>query len=860
MASFKTFFDLIGRDMATPAVNRVSKSMVRLQGTVKKTTAGLKGMSAQFSAMAVGGAFMRAGSGITNMMDKATTEAGRLEFSLAELQGVAQVSEKVLSDLANTARRLGIETQFTPTEALAGLQALAQQGYNANQQMESIESVLLLSGASGGRLPLADSAKLTAQTLKAFGLKAGDAGITIDRMARISTLSGIAIEELAGIFQNASAGAISMGTSFTDAIATLGLIKNIIPSAEMAGSAFAIMTQRLADPNKQAVIKKFLNVDVVDEATGKYRSFSDLLVDISGEMETLTDAQRGDFVNQAFGPRAAKGILSVFAQLRSGIEGVNGETLKGREAMDHFLNAMDEDKVEGFAKSLNELKLDTMEGQMTLLTGSLNTFLGELGRGTAGLTKGAVKAFLSVFNRMLDLFANLPASVKGGIGMFIEMAGVTLKLVGGLFLLRGVMGMLGLSFTGFFLAIGKVLLISAPLLLFISAFALGVYGIVRTMGKDLGGLGGSWEGMFDKIKLGFKGTIDLIRTGALSQSVLDELDKTKNQGVAGFLVTISGVITKAKSFFKGMMAGYDAGLARLSKPWMRLKDAIALVFGDWMRLTNEGGKTVDEWEKKGQGFGGTLSGLTEMVLDFSTGMILLGRDIAKAFEGITVEDVIDGFNTMLEVLKSLGKAVMFVADGISYLGSLGQGADLSRKQMMAEARLFGGDAHADRLRAGFKRIDQTTGEGRMGAGIRRQRELEFFSRVESGTGGGPRTAASFITKQSGAENAPGVIDKIGSAIQQQFSGIADPIDFLGKLTGLGSAAKVTSEADARLAQYLNTVPTLEKLAAKRIEIPVKLGEREVGRAVANVFVDAQEEGTAGADQFDFGPVALGAGE
>jgi TP901 family phage tail tape measure protein len=685
--SMKTIFDVLARDGATPVLNKVSGSFGRMRQAAKNANMALGGMNAGVASMqrrmqgimaggVVGAGFLKVGAGLQGLIKESVKQAGDLEYELATLKGISGATAKEMNLLADAAARAGVETQFTPTQAVQGLQNLAQQGFTTAQQLEGLMPALLLSGASGGKVPLADAAKLSAQVVKGFGRAAGDAGIMVDQMVKTTTKSGMAIDDLAGAMQFASSAAQNMEVDFTSTLATLGLIKNVIPSAEVAGSAFQILTARISKPLNQKKLKQNLGIDVVDQATGEFRGFGALLLDISSKFAKMKGGKRAGLIQEIFGPRGMKGIMPLMTQLEKGITTQTGEVLKGQEAWAYWMNELDEDKVKGFAKSMNDMKLDTLTGQMELLTGSVQTFMMELGKGSAQFSKGIVKSFLAAFNTMLSVFQELPQGLKTGIAAFTMISGTVMTFVGAILLARVGLRLFGFSLSGLVMGIGKMLLIAAPLTILFGGIALGAYGIARAVSGGFGKSATKTTTFFDKVKMGFKGMVDIVKLGGLSKETEKEFLKMgKSPMLAAFFKRFIDGWRKAKEFFSGVVKGFDEGLVRLEQPWQRLTDTVGRIFDIWTGGTQRSIKSTNEWKERGEVFGDKLVDISESVLTLTTRFAELGESMAKSFEGVTVDDLIDDLEKVLGAVTSIIGAIADVIRGLNFVGkAIGEGA------------------------------------------------------------------------------------------------------------------------------------------------------------------------------------------
>jgi len=578
--------------------------------------------------------------------------------------------------LAAAAAKAGVETQFTPTEAVQGLQNLAQQGFTANQQLGALMPALLLSGASGGKVPLADAAKLTAQVVKGFGRDAEDAGIMVDQMVRTTTKSGMAIENLAGAMQYASSAAQNMDVDFRSTLATLGLIKNIIPSAEVAGSAFQIFTARLSKPLNQKKLKENLGIDVIDKATGEFRGFGALLLDISDKAEGMAGGKRAAIIQDVFGPRGMKGVVPLLTQLQKGITTETGQVLKGQAAWKYWMETLDPETVKGFAESMNEMKLDTMNGQLQLLTGSLQTFMMEFGKGSAQFTKGIVKAFIGGFNTFLSLFQELPQGLKTGAAGFIMIAGSITKFMGVLLLARVGLRLFGFSLSGLLLGVVKMLALALPVTLFFGGIALWAWGVYRAVSGNFGRAEKSTASFADKIKMAFKGIVDIVKTGGLSKATEKEFLKMgASPMLSAFFKRFIQIWRNAQAFFTGVIEGFQNSMGRLEGPWNRFTDTVTRIFNIWTGGASQGISATDKWTGKGVALGDTMVDLSVVVLELATNFATMSEKVAEAFKDVTLDDAVGAFKGLLKVLEGIYKVISGIMGFFDTFGTaIGEGA------------------------------------------------------------------------------------------------------------------------------------------------------------------------------------------
>jgi TP901 family phage tail tape measure protein len=95
--------------------------------------------------------------------------AGRFEQGLAAIGAVTRATSRELAMLRKAAINAGIETQFSPDEAIQGLTSLATAGQTAAQATRTLIPVLDLAAGSLGQLGVASAAEAVVGTLNAYG-------------------------------------------------------------------------------------------------------------------------------------------------------------------------------------------------------------------------------------------------------------------------------------------------------------------------------------------------------------------------------------------------------------------------------------------------------------------------------------------------------------------------------------------------------------------------------------------------------------------------------------------------------------------------------------------------------------------
>ncbi|MDD5542882.1 MAG: phage tail tape measure protein [Acidobacteriia bacterium] len=743
----KTIFDIIARDNASGAFYKVENSMRRVgkaqkeitrlnvqQGWASKAAAGVGGffsggLGKEFEKMAVGGGIMVAGGGIVGGLKAAEKLAGQFAYQIAGLGAVSGATAQELKAMETSAKKAGIATQYTPTEAAQALQTLAQAGFNAQQSINLLNPALDLAASSAGQLTVEMGAGVMTQAIRGFGVEAKDASLAVDQMLKAVQAFSIDAADLPLGLSNVSRGAQRMGQNISESMITFGLVRNVISRVETAATATGVAMERLANKDVMAKIKSEMGVDVA--VNGKFRSYLDVIADMLPKLQKMSEVKRANFFEQTFGSEGSRGIQAIYAQLTNGVQTVTGQTVKGADAIKYYREQMA--GAGGTAASFREALLESSEGQKILWKGSVETAKISTGQVVSSIIKPLFKGALGTLNSFIEAFEVLPPIAQKITVGFAGVAGVFMKTLGAVILLGGAMKMLGITFKGLLFTVGKTLLVAVPLLGVLGALGVGFYGMHRAAEKNIGGTGGMFSGLWSKIKLGFRGTLDLISGGGLSEAVKKDLQKSENTGVAKFLVWVTGAIGRAKAFFGGMVAGFDAGLAKLDGPFGRFKSTLMGIFG--FSDTSDPAKTMQEWGKAGESLGGKLADLSAKIIDLADRGV---KSLSQAFKGFSLEDVSGALQGIITLFETMAKLIDRISDGIGIVvdawtalkAGNRTGGDIKKMttdEMLAATRAKKGRESRDEMQAMFSAIDKMVERGeRTAMGGRVLKESAFI--------------------------------------------------------------------------------------------------------------------------------------
>lgn len=416
--SFSKAGSLIGSGLATAA--KVGMAAVTAATGAVTAFAG--------SAVAVGSRFDQAMGGVAatlgQTVDELDAQVGAVDTSFGHFEGT----------LRDFAMYMGQNTVFSASQAASALNYMALAGYNTQESMEMLPSVLDMAAAGG--MDLAKASDMITDTQRALGLSFERTNQMVDEFAKAASTGNTNVEQLGeaflrvgGLAAELNGGVVKLADGTTKAtdgtqeleIAFTAMANAGVKGAE-AGTHMRNMLLKLSSPTKDgAAALEEMGVAIFD-AQGNMRALSDIFGDLNGALSQMTQEGRISVISDLFNTRdlaSAEALLSAVGQDWDKI----GESI---------LDA------EGAASKMSETKLDNLTGDLTLFNSALETAqitindqlspymrqfvqigttgLQELTTGfqEGGLT-GAMEAFGSTLSVMLNkIIEYLPTMIDAG--------------------------------------------------------------------------------------------------------------------------------------------------------------------------------------------------------------------------------------------------------------------------------------------------------------------------------------------------------------------------------------------------------------------------------------------------------------
>ena len=339
------------------------------------------------------------------------TNAADFEETMSTVEALSGASAGEMNALSEEAKRLGATTKFTATEAAEAMTYMGMAGWDASDMLAGMDGVLSLAAASGE--DLARTSDIVTDNLTAFGLSASDTARFSDVLAAAATNSNTNVSIMGETFKQSASIAGALGYSVEDVAVAVGLMANSGVKGSIAGTALKNTFNGLLE-----------GATLTSEAFGEYefsalnadgtmKSFSSTIDELRYYFDQMTEAERVNNAMAIAGKRSYNGLLAI-------------------------LNATDEDyasltasinNCSGAAKNMAQIKMDNMNGQLTLLKSAWDAVTISIGEQfTPALSDlfGVGTEVLGWVNDMIQANPGLVSGITAFIGVIgLATAGIT---------------------------------------------------------------------------------------------------------------------------------------------------------------------------------------------------------------------------------------------------------------------------------------------------------------------------------------------------------------------------------------------------------------------------------------------------
>lgn len=471
-----------------------------------------------------------------------------LEAQMSTVKAISNATTEDMTRLTDMAKHMGATTQFTAVEAGKALEYMAMAGWKTDQMLGGLPGIMNLAAASGE--DLGQVSDIVTDALTAFNMTADQSGRFADVLAQASSNANTNVSMMGATFQKVAPVAGTLGYSVEDMSLGIGLMANASVKAETAGTSLKTALANMAKPTKQmqAYMDKY-GISLTN-ADGSMKTFREVIDNLRSSLGGLSKTEKTAAATAIFGKESFAGMLAI----------VNASDADFKKVSDAVNNAA------GAAKRMAAIKLDNLEGDVTLLksaTDGLQTAIGDallptFRAGTQQLTKfvSNLTEFINANPELVrtivkvtaGLLAFKAAALTAKLG-FLELKGGVLTVQKVMALFKGKTALAGVEAVGF---AGKVKGVAKSVTGYFGGIGSAAGGVGRAFGQMFSGtkiggafskIGGAAGGVFSKLFSGMGGVATRAFTG-VAGTITNILGKAGTAVAAGPLGKIGSVIGK----------------------------------------------------------------------------------------------------------------------------------------------------------------------------------------------------------------------------------------------------------------------------------------------------------------------------
>ena len=363
-------------DKATTKLGRIANS-IKGVGTSSKTAsiamAGLGTVAKTASGMIVSYLAIRATQAVVNFAKTSINAFADFEYAMADVAAKLGTTVGDITELSETAKRLGVNYGIGSKEAARGLVSFAAAGFDAAESAKALDATIKLAIITN--TDMEQSALLIVQALSVFGAKASETTKYVDALVAADLASTASATDLALALGYAGASATSMGLDVYDTLTIIAALSDRVGGAAKAGRYFDAMLREMRTKSKQ------LGVEIYT-TDGRLKDFGDIITSVSSKMEGMTVEQKNAWLTSiGFSSQAMRAILTLANM---------GSTAEETGEMIRSLN--DEVRETGGASTAVDTKMNT-------LTGSMNKFKAAVEGLQIALVEGLAPALTGVLDK-----------------------------------------------------------------------------------------------------------------------------------------------------------------------------------------------------------------------------------------------------------------------------------------------------------------------------------------------------------------------------------------------------------------------------------------------------------------------------
>lgn len=423
-------------DMMTAPLVRIQNEMERTARTHQRMGRDIQRIGDGFSS--VGESMLPVAAGITAIGAAGGKAFIDFDSIITGAAAKAGATAEEMEMMRQKASQFGADFPISATQAAEGMDRLAAAGYDANQVVGVMPSVITAAVASGE--DLATTSDVVSNALNIWNLKQGDIAANAMRVADVVQMaankSSLGMNDFGVAMQYAGAPAATLGVSIEQLATAMAIMKNNGIEASTIGTSLRSVFSRLSEPPKpaaEAIAELGLQVK---DASGNFLGLQPIIEQLRGKILNLSNTEQVAYAKALAGEEAYSGLLALvktapedYQALQAAMDNATGSSQAQFEVMKGTLK----NSIDGMLGSLESLAINfgtVLTPQIKMITDSIGNFadminklspetkllIGNVLMGTVAFTGfmlGMGKA-ISIGGGLVKLYGDIGRAAMGG--------------------------------------------------------------------------------------------------------------------------------------------------------------------------------------------------------------------------------------------------------------------------------------------------------------------------------------------------------------------------------------------------------------------------------------------------------------
>lgn len=367
-------------DMMTSPLVRVQNEMERTARAHQRMGRDIQRIGDGFSS--VGESMLPIAAGITAIGAAGGRAFIDFDSIITGAAAKAGATAEEMEMMRQKASQFGADFPISATQAAEGMDRLAAAGYDANQVVGVMPSVITAAVASGE--DLATTSDVVSNALNIWNLKQGDIAANAMRVADVVQMaankSSLGMNDFGVAMQYAGAPAATLGVSIEQLATAMAIMKNNGIEASTIGTSLRSVFSRLSEPPKPAAEAIAALGLQVKDASGNFLGLQPIIEQLRGKILNLSNTEQVAYAKALAGEEAYSGLLALvktapeeYQALQNAMDSATGSSQAQFEVMKGTLK----NSIDGMLGSLESLAINfgsVLTPQIKAVTDSIGSF------------------------------------------------------------------------------------------------------------------------------------------------------------------------------------------------------------------------------------------------------------------------------------------------------------------------------------------------------------------------------------------------------------------------------------------------------------------------------------------------------